>query len=67
MTTAICPELRENASRKFGISPKRFGLSFKARMLNQDCREMSQCLLEEKVKFLLVGDYAAGFLVHRSQ
>jgi hypothetical protein len=48
MTTAICPELRKNASRKFGILPKRFGLSIKARMLNQDYREMSQCLLEDK-------------------
>ena len=32
----------------------------KARMLNKDYREMLQCLLEEKVKFLLVGAYAVA-------
>ena len=58
MTAAICPEVQKNASRKFGILPKRHGLSFKARMLNKDYREMLQCLLEEKVRFLLVGAYA---------
>jgi predicted nucleotidyltransferase len=29
-------------------------------MLNKDYREMLQCLLEEKVKFLLVGAYAVA-------
>jgi hypothetical protein len=58
MTAAICPEVRKNAYRKFGSSPKRLGHSFKARMLNKDYREMLQCLLEEKVRFLLVGAYA---------
>jgi hypothetical protein len=58
MTAAICPVLRKSASRKFGILPKKLGLSFKVRMLNQDYREMLQCLLEEKVRFLLVGAYA---------
>jgi hypothetical protein len=60
MTAAICPEVRKSVSRKFGNSPKRFGLSLKARMLNKDYREMLQCLLEEKVKFLLVGAYAVA-------
>ncbi|HTC37876.1 MAG TPA: nucleotidyl transferase AbiEii/AbiGii toxin family protein, partial [Steroidobacteraceae bacterium] len=41
-----------------GTLPKRPGLSFKARMLNKDYREMLQCLLEENVRFLLVGAYA---------
>jgi predicted nucleotidyltransferase len=58
MTVAICPEVQKNASRKFGNSRKRFGLSFRARMLNKDYREMLQCLLEAKVRFLLVGAYA---------
>ena len=58
MTAAICPEVPRIASRKFGSLPKRPGLSFKARMLNKDYREMLQCLLEEKVRFLLVGAYA---------
>jgi len=29
-------------------------------MLNQDYKEMLQCLLEENVKFLLIGAYALG-------
>ena len=58
MTAAICPAVQKNASRKFGTLPKRPGLSFKARMLNKDYREMLQCLLEENVRFLLVGAYA---------
>jgi hypothetical protein len=29
-------------------------------MLNQDYKEMLQCLLEEKVRFLLVGAYAVA-------
>jgi hypothetical protein len=29
-------------------------------MLNKDYKEMLQCLLEEKVKFLLVGAYAVA-------
>jgi hypothetical protein len=29
-------------------------------MLNKDYREMLQCLLEEKVRFLLVGAYAVA-------
>ena len=58
MTAAICPEVQKNASRTFGILLKRHGLSFKARMLNKDYKEMLQCLLEEEVKFLLVGAYA---------
>jgi hypothetical protein len=52
MTAAICPEVQKNASRKFGNSPRTLGLSFKARMLNEDYREMLQCLLEEKVRKL---------------
>jgi hypothetical protein len=58
MTAAICPAVQKNASRKFGTLRKRPGLSFKARMLNKDYREMLQCLLEENVRFLLVGVYA---------
>jgi predicted nucleotidyltransferase len=60
MTAATWPAVPQNASPKFGNSPKRFGLSFKARMLNKDYREMLQCLLEEKVRFLLVGAYAVA-------
>jgi predicted nucleotidyltransferase len=59
-TAAICLEVQKNAFRKFGNSPKRLGLSLKARMLNKDYREMLQCLLEEEVRFLLVGAYAVG-------
>jgi len=29
-------------------------------MLNEDYRDMLQCLLEEKVRFLLVGAYAVA-------
>lgn len=29
-------------------------------MLNKDCKEMLQCLLEENVRFLLVGAYAVA-------
>lgn len=58
MTAAICPEVQKNASRTYGILLKRHGLSFKARMLNKDYKDMLQCLLEEKVRFLLVGAYA---------
>ena len=60
MTMAICPEVRKNASRKSGNSLKRPGPSSKACMLNKDYREMLQCLLEENVKFLLVGAYAVA-------
>jgi len=60
MTAALCPEVQKNVSRKFGNLPKRLGLSFKARMLNKDYKEMLQCLLEEKVRFLLVGAYAVA-------
>src|SRR5260370_5560808 len=60
MTTALCPAVQKSGSRRFGNSPKRLGTSFKARMLNKDYREMLQCLLEENVRFLLVGAYAVA-------
>jgi hypothetical protein len=34
------------------------GFFLKTHMLNKDYKDMLQCLLEEKVKFLLVGAYA---------
>jgi hypothetical protein len=34
-------------------------------MLNEDYKEMLQCLLEEKVRFLLVGAYAVADQGHR--
>ena len=60
MTTAICLQVPKSAYRRYGSSPKRLGLSLKARMLNKDYREMLQCLLEEGVRFLLVGAYAVA-------
>jgi hypothetical protein len=49
MMAAIWPEVPKSASRKSGSSPRRHGHSLKAHMLNNEYREMLQCLLEEPV------------------
>jgi hypothetical protein len=58
MTAATCRELLESASPRFGNSHEKPGPSSGAEMLNDDYKEMLQCLSEERVEFLLVGAYA---------
>ncbi|MFX0199860.1 MAG: hypothetical protein ACFFCW_27370 [Candidatus Hodarchaeota archaeon] len=51
---------RLNASVLSGRLPKNCGRYRTDRMLNEDYKEMLQILLDNKVKFLVVGAYAMG-------
>ncbi len=57
---ATCRGHPNNVSWKCGSEPASWGLSLEKQMLNEDYRDMLQCLVEENVRFLLVGAYAVA-------